>query len=59
MSNLYTCDEIAERYKVDIGTVWKWIRERKLLALKMGRNYRIREEDLQAFEKSRMTVKEE
>lgn len=59
MSNLYTCQEVAERYRVQIRTVWGWVRTQKLPAIHVGRDYRIREEDLQAFEKSRMTVKDE
>lgn len=41
MSKMYTCDEVAERYKVKIITVWDWIRQRKLNAIKLGREYRI------------------
>ena len=57
MSKLYNCDEVAERYGVKIITVWDWIRKKKLPALKIGREYRIREEDIANFEKSIMTIK--
>ena len=59
MKKLYTCEEIATRYGVKILTVWDWIRTRKLPAIKIGKAYRIREEDIQTFEKTRRTIKEE
>ena len=30
MLQLYTCQEIAERYRVEVITVWDWIRKKKL-----------------------------
>lgn len=45
MAKMYTCDEVAERYKVKVITVWDWIRQHKLNAIKLGREYRISEED--------------
>ena len=45
MAKMYTCDEVAERYKVKVITVWDWIRQRKLNAIKLGREYRISEDD--------------
>ena len=56
MSKMYTCDEVAERYKVKIITVWEWIRQQKLCAIKLGKEYRISEEDLIAFENARKTI---
>lgn len=56
MSNMYTCDEIAERYGVQVITVWDWIRKKKLPAIKIGRSYRIYEDDLKLFENARRTV---
>lgn len=54
MDGLLTCKEVAQKYKVTEETVWRWIRTQKLPAVKIGsRNYRIRREDLEAFEKSR------
>ncbi|WP_242860770.1 helix-turn-helix domain-containing protein [Clostridium sp. KNHs205] len=35
---MYSCDEVAERYSVQVITVWDWIRKKKLPALKIGRN---------------------
>lgn len=56
MAQLYTCAEVAERYSVKIITVWDWIRKKKLPAVKIGRDYRISEEDLIKFENDRKTV---
>lgn len=56
MSKMYTCEEIAERYGVKVITVWDWIRKKKMPALKIGKEYRIREEDIRSFEESRMTT---
>lgn len=56
MSNMYTCEQVAQRYGVKTLTVWNWIRKKKLPAIKLGRDYRIRQEDLDAFERARLTV---
>ena len=56
MSQMFTCEEIAERYKVKVITVWEWIRQKKLGAIKLGREYRVSEEDLKVFENSRRTT---
>lgn len=53
MAQMFTCEEVAERYKVKVITVWEWIRQKKLGAIKLGREYRITEDDLVAFENSR------
>lgn len=56
MSDMYTCEQVAQRYGVKTLTVWDWIRKKKLTAIRLGRDYRIRQEDLEAFEKSRLTT---
>lgn len=56
MAQLYTCAEIAERYKVEVMTVWEWIRKKKLPAIKIGKEYRVNEDDLREFEAARRTV---
>lgn len=56
MSKTYTCQEVAERYGVKKITIWDWIRKKKLPALKLGRDYRISEDDLKAFEATRRTM---
>lgn len=56
MTKMYSCEEISERYNVKLITVWDWIRKKKLPAIKIGREYRIKEEDLKAFKDERRTV---
>lgn len=58
MEKIYTCDEIAEMYKVKRITVWDWIRRKKLQAIKIGRDYRIKEEYIKSFEEQRNTMSE-
>lgn len=50
MPTYYTCDEVAERYKVKKLTVYDWIRKGKLKAFKPGKNYLISEQQLNEFE---------
>lgn len=57
MSKMYTCDEVAEIYRVKVITVWDWIRQKKLNAIKLGREYRISEDDLTRFEDERKTIR--
>lgn len=56
LSKMYTCEQVAERYGVQIITIWDWIRKKKLPAIKIGKEYRISEDDIKAFEESRRTV---
>lgn len=50
MEKRYSCDEVAEMYGVKKLTVWAWIRAGRLNAIRPGKNYFIRREDLEAFE---------
>lgn len=50
MDKLFTCAEIAERYGVKVITVWDWIRKGRLPAVKVGKSYHIRLDDLKQFE---------
>ncbi len=46
----YTCKEVAEAFGVNVGTVWKWIRQGKLGAIKLGYNcYRVSDEAIKQF----------
>lgn len=56
MSKMYTCEEVAGRYSVKVITVWDWIRKKKLNAIKLGREYRVSEDDLIQFEEERRTI---
>lgn len=55
MDKLYTCTDISERYGVSIFTVWDWIKKKKLPAMKIGREYRVKQADLIEFEKTSST----
>lgn len=50
-----SCEQVAEKFGVKIITVWSWIREKKLKAIKSGKRYHIRPEDLAEFEELRKT----
>lgn len=59
MDKLFTCAEIAARYSVKIATVWGWIRNGRMPAVKVGKAYLVRQEDLQRFEAAHCTEKED
>lgn len=47
LGSFYTIQEAAKILRVSKGTVWRWVRDRKLPAYKVGdRAIRIRKEDL-------------
>lgn len=50
MKPLYSCEYVAQRYGVKKITVWDWIRSGKLQAFKIGKMYRVSEEQLAEFE---------
>lgn len=52
MSDIFTCEDIAHRYGVKLITVWDWIRKKKLPAIRIGKRYYIRKEDIESFEKA-------
>lgn len=56
MPKYYTCDEVADLYKVKTLTVWDWIRKKKLGAIKIGRDYRVTQDQLDFFNESRKTI---
>ena len=58
MEKYLNCQQVADRYNVKLITVWDWIRKKKLPAIKIGKEYRIRVSDLERFEDSRRTVEE-
>lgn len=46
-TQLLTVDETAAYLKISKGTVWTWCRAGQLPAIKVGRQWRIRREDLE------------
>jgi putative molybdopterin biosynthesis protein len=53
----YTVIEVAESLKVAYLTVYRWIQSAKLPAYKAGKQYRIKNTDLDCFVKSYKTRK--
>jgi putative molybdopterin biosynthesis protein len=45
----YSIEEVAKMLKVAYLTVYRWIQANKLVALKAGKQYRIKGEDLNKF----------
>ena len=56
---LYTPQEVADYLKVDVRTVYRWLREGELNALRFRREYRISESDLRDFLKRHRTRPED
>ncbi len=46
MENYYTPQEVANKLKLNVRTLYKWIREGKLKAVKVGDVWRISETEL-------------
>ncbi len=46
----YTCEEIAKMFRVSLRTVYNWIYSGRLPAIKIGRDYRITDDDITQFE---------
>ena len=46
---LLTVAEVAELFRVSSMTVYRLIRNGELPAVRVGRSYRVREEDLQSY----------
>ena len=49
---LYTLQEVADYLRVTRQTIYNYVAAKKLKAFKAGREYRVTEEELQAFIKS-------
>jgi len=47
--SLFTAKEVANLLKLNTLTIYDYIRNGKLPAVKLGKNYRISEEDLNKF----------
>ncbi|SFH40392.1 DNA binding domain-containing protein, excisionase family [Desulfotomaculum arcticum] len=54
MENYYTPQEVSDKLKLNVRTLYKWIREGKLNAVKLGDVWRIPESALQEFIKESM-----
>ncbi|MCL6584469.1 MAG: helix-turn-helix domain-containing protein [bacterium] len=58
MQEFYTPQEIAQIIRIDINTIYEYIRMGKLPAAKFGNRYRISREDFEMFVKERRTAGE-
>ncbi|PIP31496.1 hypothetical protein COX24_03280 [bacterium (Candidatus Gribaldobacteria) CG23_combo_of_CG06-09_8_20_14_all_37_87_8] len=50
-----TPSEVAKELQLNLLTIYKYIRNKKILAVKFGRKYRIAKEDLDKFIKANKT----
>ena len=46
---LYTARELAEKLRVNIMTIYRYIKARKLKAYKIGKEFRIDKDEFQRF----------
>lgn len=56
---LFTTEEVAEILKVDVESVRRFISSERITAFKVGREWRIKEEDLTKFIDSNSNIKQE
>ena len=54
---VYTVEEVAKQLRVNARTVRSWIASGELIALDVGREYRISQTDLNTFIEKRKTDK--
>lgn len=55
---LYSTEEVAQKLKVDVETIRRFIWTKQLIAFKIGKNWRIKEEDLTNFIEKKPNIKE-
>ncbi len=58
-SDMLTVEEVAKELRVDAKTVRRWIQRGELIAIDVGREYRIRRSDLDDFILRRQTGKKD
>ena len=56
MEKYYTIDEVAELLKVSKMTLYRYIKSKKLPAIKLWKEYRVTASDLQSFLDSKKTT---
>lgn len=49
-NTMLTISEVAAHYRVSRLTVYRWIHKGKLKAVKVGQQYRVTKDELDAFE---------
>jgi len=45
----YSAQELAEKLKVNVMTIYRYIKAGKIVAYKFGKEYRVKEQDFQDF----------
>jgi excisionase family DNA binding protein len=48
-AKFYTPREVADQLKLNLLTIYAYIRSKKLMAIKIGRSYRIQSQDFDLF----------
>ena len=59
MTQWLSVEDIAKELNVSIDTVRNWIKQKKLTAYRVGRDYRIKREDYDKFLQERKTRNDE
>lgn len=59
MTEWLTLADIADELKLHIETIREWVRDKKLPAYKVGRDYRVKRADLDKFLEERRTTPDE
>lgn len=49
MDNFYTAEELAKELKVNIMTIYRYIKAKKLKAYKIGKEFRIDKQEFNKF----------
>ena len=44
-----TVEEVAAMLRLNVVTIYRWLRNNELRGIKLGKEWRIRESDLEAF----------
>jgi excisionase family DNA binding protein len=55
MQIFLSCEDVSARYGVKTSTVWAWVREKKITAVKVGKKYLFKPQDLEKFEAANAT----
>jgi excisionase family DNA binding protein len=55
--DFYTAEELATKLRLNIMTIYRYIKAKKLLAYKIGKEYRIAEQEFSKFLNKVKTIK--
>ena len=55
MEKIYTVPQVAEYLQISRSKIYDWVKKGKIPHVRIGRNVRIRESDLQAWIDSQLT----